>query len=209
MCRRTPSVQSPVAASTNAPEQIDWYPWMPCRSSASRPRPMRRNLDAPLKPLLAVGKLGFPTDGMLTISAKTDPAGSAAPLLFAGTIPITQIIYQGHSLPDTFDMGATQTTLNPPFAKLFPDLIRSGKDQNHDMQGISGTTVQHSVSILSLTLQFGRKLELTPAIILLDQTSKASSWAAANFGYDLMQQARPFTLDFRRMKVEFPSHCLL
>jgi hypothetical protein len=53
--------------------------------------------------------------------------------------------------------------------------------------------------------QFGREVDLTPAVILLDQTTGASAWAAANLGYDLMQQARPFTLNFRRMKIESPS----
>jgi hypothetical protein len=34
---------------------------------------------------------------------------------------------------------------------------------------------------------------------------RASAWAGANLGFDLMQQARPFAVDFSEMKIEFPS----
>ena len=158
-----------------------------------------------IQPLLGLGRLTFEASGMLTINKKDEPVATTEPLLFVGTSPITQIAYNDRKLPVTFDTGATQTTLNPPFAKAFPEVVLSGQRQNHDMNGLSGTAAQKSVSVPRLTLEFGHKLELAPAIILLDQTTRASAWADANLGFDLMLQARPFTVDFREMKIEFPS----
>lgn len=156
-----------------------------------------------IQPLAALGKLSFQADGMLTISGSTNPAAATLPLMFVGTSPITQIKYGGRMLPVTFDMGATQTTFNPPFAKLFPEMVESGKKRNHDLNGISGKTVQPSISVPKLSLWFGRDVKLAPATILLDKTTDSSGWAAANLGYDVMQQARPFTVDFQAMKIEF------
>jgi hypothetical protein len=156
-----------------------------------------------IQPLLALGTLSFHTDGTLRVADKAEPSVTTAPLLFEGELPLTQINYKGRPLTVTFDMGATQTTIDPPFAKLYPELLRGGSSESHTLNGLSGTTAQRSVSLPHLDFQFGREVDLTPAVILLDQTTGASAWAAANLGYDLMQQARPFTLNFRRMKIEF------
>jgi predicted aspartyl protease len=156
-----------------------------------------------IQPLLALGTLSFQTDGMLRIADKAERSATTAPLLFDGALPLTQIDYEGRPLTVTFDMGATQTTFDPPFAKLYPELLQRGSSESHTLNGLSGTTAQRSVSLPYLDFRFGREVHLAPAIILLDQTTGASAWAAANLGYDLMRQARPFTLDFRRMKIEF------
>ncbi len=159
-----------------------------------------------IQPLSALGSLSFHANETLTISHNTGRTVTTAPLLFVGTSSLTQIVYEGRALTVTLDMGATQTTFNPPFAKLFPEVVRTGTNQNHDLRGLSKRTVQASVSVSHLKFRFGRKVELDPAIILLDETTGSSAWAAANLGYDVMQQARPFTLDFRGMKIEFTSH---
>ena len=158
-----------------------------------------------IQPLVALGRLSFQAREMLAISGRSMKALSTSPLLFAGTSPLTQILYKGTALTVTLDTGATQTTLNPPFAKLFPDLIRDGQHQSHSLNGVSGTTDQQSVSVPHLTLKLGRNVELTPAIVLLNQTTGNSAWAAANMGYDLLQQAKPFTLDFDKMVIELPT----
>ena len=158
-----------------------------------------------IQPLLALGTLTFRPDDTLEIDGNAEPGATTAPLLFDGAMPLTQIKYRGKPLTVTFDCGATQTTLNPPFATLYSQLIRSGTQQNHDMNGLAGTTARSSVSLPHLPLTFGRKVDLAPAIILIDQTTGTSSWAAANFGYDLMQQARPFTIDFHHMLITFPT----
>jgi predicted aspartyl protease len=158
-----------------------------------------------IQPLSALGSLSFQANETLTISHNTARTVTTAPLLFVGTSTLTQIVYQGRTLPVTLDMGATQTTFNPPFAKLFPEVVRTGTNQNHDLRGLSKSTVQPSVSLPHLKFQFGRKVELDPATILLNQTTDSSAWAAANLGYDVMHQAKPFTLDFRRMKIGFTA----
>lgn len=158
-----------------------------------------------IQAIVALGKLSFQANEMLTINGKTEPSNTAAPLMFVGTLPLTQIAYRGRPLTVTFDTGATQTTLNRPFATAFPDLVQDRKTQSHDMNGLSGTTAQRSVSLPRLTFNFGRDVELAPATILLDQTTDASDWASANLGYDLIRQAEPLTLDFRRMKIDFTT----
>jgi hypothetical protein len=156
-----------------------------------------------IQPLLALGTLSFETDGTLRVADKAERSATTVPLLFDGELPLTRIDYEGRPLTVTFDMGATQTTVDPPFAILYPELVRSGSSESHRLNGLSGATAQRSVSLPDLDFRFGREVHLAPAIILLDQTTGTSAWAAANLGYDLMRQARPFTLDFRRMKIEF------
>lgn len=156
-----------------------------------------------IQAILGLGKLSFQAHEMLTINGKSAPSNTTAPIMFVGTLPITQVAYRGRPITVTLDTGATQTTLNPPFSTLFPDLVRGQRPQSHDMNGLAGTTAQRSVTVPRLAIKFGREVELAPAIILLDQTTGASAWSSANLGYDLIRQAEPFTLDFRRMKFEF------
>jgi predicted aspartyl protease len=156
-----------------------------------------------IQPLLALGTLGFYADGRLQIGGEAARTGATEPLLFDGAMPITQIAYQGKELTVTLDVGATQTTLNPLFAKNYPELISRGNKEIHDLNGLSGTTALHSVSLPYLDFTFGREVHLAPATILLDQTTGSSSWTVSNLGYDVMQQARPFVIDFRHMKITF------
>jgi len=158
-----------------------------------------------IQPLQALGMLGFRRDSTLSIGATTEPASNAIPLLFDGELPLSRVVYHEQQLTVTLDLGATQTTLNPPFAKLFPEVLKEGRSESHTLSGISGNTDQRSVSLPSLNLTFGRQVDLSPANILLDETNGTSAYTAANLGYDLMQQARPFTIDFHRMLVTFPA----
>ena len=157
-----------------------------------------------IQPLLALGTLSFRKDGYLYIGGKAEPASTTAPLLFDGEMPLSQIVYRGRPLTVTFDMGATQTILNPPFGKLYPEVLKQGKTESHTLNGISGSTSQRSVSLPHLEMVFGRQVDLSPATILLDEANGARAYAAANLGYDLMQQAIPFTIDFHRMLITFP-----
>ena len=159
-----------------------------------------------IQPLIALGSLGFELGGKLRVGGKTKTSMAEAPLLFDGAMPLAQIVYQGKPITVTFDSGATQTTFNPPFVNLFPDILRAGTNITHAMNGISGTTEQRASNIPQLVFAFGREVRLSPATILLDETSASSAWAAANLGYDSMQQAVPFTIDFRQMKVVFDAH---
>lgn len=156
-----------------------------------------------IQPLLALGTLGFRPDGMLSVGGKAQTGATTEPLLFDGEMPLTQISYRDKTLPVTFDVGATQTTFNPPFAKLYPGLLQEGMNESHTLNGLSGSTVKRSVSLPRLVLSFGREVTLAPATILLDQTGESSGWSAANLGYDVVQQARPLTINFRDMRIDF------
>lgn len=155
-----------------------------------------------IQPLLAMGSIRFQSE-TLEIGGKSGSGSKTVPLLFDRAMPLTQIIYQAKPLTVTFDVGATQTTLNSSFAKLYPELLKTGARERHDMNGLSGTTARNSISVPDLAFTFGRRVDLAPATILTDQTTGTSIWAAANLGYDLMQQARPFTIDFQSMRILF------
>jgi Aspartyl protease len=162
-----------------------------------------------IQPLLALGAIAFERDATLQIAVESHPQANSVPLLFDGAIPLTQITCQGHLLPVTFDTGAVNTSFNPPLAKFFPELTKTGKTENHDLNGISGTTAQRSVSLPNLSFDFGRPIRIQPATILLDPTTEQSAWAAANLGFDAMLQAAPFILNFRKMTIDFlpaPGH---
>ena len=156
-----------------------------------------------IQPLLALGTLAFNKDDTLSLDGRALTAARTVPLLFDGPLPLSRITYKGRTMTVTFDMGATQTTLNPPFVKLFPQLLDLSRLESHTLNGISGSTAQRSASLDHLELVFGHHVDLSPATILLDQTTGTSAYAAANLGYDLMQQAPPCTMDFRRMLIPF------
>lgn len=158
-----------------------------------------------IQPLLALGTLEFRKDGTLRIGGQAEMGSVTAPILFAGEMPLSQIAYRNRSYTVTFDMGATQTTFGPIFAKLYPEVLKQGKGERHTMNGISGSTNQRSVSLAHLKLLFGRQVDLSPATILLDETTGSSAYAVANLGYDLMQQAKPFTIDFHQRRIDFPT----
>jgi len=120
-------------------------------------------------------------------------------------MPLSQITYESRLLPVTFDLAAVHTIFNPHLAALFPALIKTGKSENHSLNGVSGTTIQRSIWLADFEFQFGRQVRLAPVTILLDQTTCESAWTAANLGFDSIQQGRPFVLNFRKMSLEFPS----
>jgi hypothetical protein len=78
--------------------------------------------------------------------------------------PLTQIRYRGRMLTVTLGTGATQTTLNPLFGKLFPELLQQRTADGYALNGLSGTSVQRSITLPHLALTFGRDVELAPAI---------------------------------------------
>ena len=80
-----------------------------------------------IQPLLALQTLTFGARDTLSFAGENGTASHSSPLLFDGAFPLTQVVFQGRPLTVTFDMGATQTTLNPPFAKTFPHILAERK----------------------------------------------------------------------------------
>ena len=62
--------------------------------------------------------------------------------------------------------------------------------------------MQDAVEIPHLTFTLAdRNVQLSPATVLLNKTTGTSVWAAGNFGFDLLRQAEPITIDFRDMRL--------
>jgi hypothetical protein len=95
------------------------------------------------------------------------------------------------------------TTLNPAFAKLFPDLVKQGTVKNYKLTGVGGSTEERSSIVPSVGFEFGRPVTLSPATIFLSDEKISHVWAAGNLGFDLMEKALPLTIDFPHMRVEF------
>jgi hypothetical protein len=117
--------------------------------------------------------------------------------------PVTQVGFAGQTLTFTFDTGATSTTLNPAFGRLFPATVKEGTIKSHKLTGLGGSTEQISSVVPSLTFEFGRHVNLISATVFLSDGNISQVWAAGNLGFDLMQQALPMTIDFTHMRIEF------
>jgi predicted aspartyl protease len=122
------------------------------------------------------------------IAGTADTEASSSPLAFYQSQPVTQMSFEGKELTFTLDTGATHTTLNPPFAKAFPETIALGEKKQHTLTGVGGSTMQLSVAIEKprFTLA-GKTTVLSPATVLLQKTTDPSGWAAGNLGYDLIR----------------------
>ncbi len=135
------------------------------------------------------------------IAGPVDTEAQSSPLVFYQNQPVTQMEFQGKRLIFTLDTGAVHTTLNPPFADLFRDVIALGEKKEHTLTGVGGSTTQHSTVIRSLRFTLaGKPVDLAPATVLLQKTTDPSTWAFGNLGYDLIRQTAPFTIDFRAMQ---------
>lgn len=139
-----------------------------------------------IQPLLALQTLTFGADDTLSFARKDKTAFHSLPLLFDGALPLTQVAFQGQSLTVTFDMGATQTTLNPPFAKMFPKILADGKSESHLLNGISGSTHQNSVRYPALFVVMRKSVNIGEcSIVARLQCARRPRWkpqACSRFG---------------------------
>jgi predicted aspartyl protease len=152
--------------------------------------------------LLALQKFSWGADKTFVIgpksSQKTLPHSD---LCFDGQHPVAQVQYEGRRLSFTLDTGATNTDLYPPFAEMFPDLMRgAGKIDSYKMEGAGGTKILDAALLPSLPLSIGGfPVVLKPAGILREFTVENSKFFHGNLGIDLLQQAHKTTFDFGAM----------
>jgi predicted aspartyl protease len=151
--------------------------------------------------LRALGTISVNKGGQVEIGATPSVAAPSSPMVFCDAMPVVQMDTEGKTLSFTLDTGAVHTTLNPPFASAFPKLVEGGEKKEHTLTGMSGSSQQHLavISQARFTLA-GKQVVLSPATVLLQQTTETSAWAAGNLGYDLIRQMAPFTIDFRTMR---------
>lgn len=139
-------------------------------------------------------------NGEIEVGGKSHLGAKGSPFVFYQSQPVIQMSFQGKPLDYTMDTGAGHTTLNPLFATTFPQVVEVGESKSHSLTGFGGTTIQKSVEIKELSFTLGAvKVTLSPATVILTNTTNMSTWVAGNLGYDLIRQAQPFTLDFHKM----------
>jgi predicted aspartyl protease len=156
--------------------------------------------------LLASGSLRIERNGHLVFGAiEPSPKENSNPLAFDQKTPLVQIHLNGKPLTFCLDTGAETTYLYKAFADAFPSLMGIGKHQQRKLTGISGSIMQESVELPSVSFRVSKdkNVELAPAFVILKTTTDASNWAAGNLGLDLLDQALPVTIDFRSMQITF------
>jgi len=152
--------------------------------------------------LLALQRFTWGADRKFEVGPKSlNKAVPHADLCFDGQHPVAQLQYEHRTLAFTLDTGATNTDLYPPFAKMFPELIRAAaKTDSYKMEGAGGAKTLNAAVLPSLRLSIGGfPVVLKPAGVLLEPTVENSKFFHGNLGIDLLQQAHKTTFDFRAM----------
>ena len=149
--------------------------------------------------LLAFERFTWDADRKFEIGAK--PISGDVPhssLCFDGNTPAAQIKFENHEIAFILDTGATNTDLFPPFAALFPEIIRTGKKtDSYKMEGVGSSKEMEAATLESLHFELGNfPVVLSPAQVLLKPTGESSKFFQGNLGIDLLQQAKKVTFDF-------------
>jgi hypothetical protein len=152
--------------------------------------------------LLALQRFVWRADKKFEIDPKSSSGNPSQPNLCFhehGVLALMQ--FEDHNLTLRLDTGATTTDLYPPFAELFPELIRSGsKTESYRMEGVGGAKNMNAAILESLRMSIGGfPITLKPANVLLTHTTEASQYLQGNLGMDLLQQAHRTIFDFKKM----------
>lgn len=165
------------------------------------PKEMHRGLIG-LPILIAMRSIRWTPNGDFEFDFPSTQPTEPSNLLFHELNPIVQVVAGGQKLDFTLDTGATDTDLNPLFAKAFPDLISSGKKETHAITGVGGSNNYESVLLPSVSFSIGGKaVALVPAHVSVAQGLGGVSIWAGNLGNDLLNQAKAVTIDFRVMSL--------
>lgn len=164
--------------------------------------PPSQHLVVGIQVLRALGNIAIDRSGRIILAGRSHTRAPGIPIAFNQSQPVLQMRFHGIPLNYTIDTGATHTSLNPLFAARFPNTLRAGKQLDRNITGFAGSKTQSTVQIDNLSFELGSATVcLSPATILLKNLTNASSWAAGNLGYDLVQQLTPLVLDFDQMKL--------
>lgn len=157
-----------------------------------------------LPPLIALQTFRLAQDATLTVEPPP-PSGDVVRvnLAFSSDVPVTELRVGSTALSFELDTGAIQTLLYSEFAKRFPEIARGGDSEMHSVTGVGGSRDIPSSVVSDLHLFFGRPVTLRAGTILLSDQNVANAWASGKVGFDLVRQALPMTIDFRRMQITF------
>ena len=108
--------------------------------------------------LLALQKFFWGADKIFAIGPKSsNKTVSHADLCFDGQHPVAQVQYDGRRLAFTLDTGATNTDLYPPFAAMFPELMRgAAKTDSYKMEGAGGTKILDAAVFAVIAFEYWR-----------------------------------------------------
>jgi len=153
--------------------------------------------------LLALQSLRVEKENRIVIGEGPASKVQAFPLAFNDATPVVQVLLDGKPLSFFLDTGAAHTWLYKPFADAFPERMKEGKTETYTIRGVSGSSMQESLELPSVTFPFAQGVELASATVIMTTPTDASRWAAGNLGFNLLVKALPFTIDFRAMELSF------
>ena len=151
--------------------------------------------------LIALGAFRIEKDDRVEILSNSKSTAKNLPIVFNGASSVAQIGLSGKSLSIIFDTGAARSYLYPPIIAAVPDLAPSARRQYQNVTGASGSSLQEVLIMPPVNLFLGKSVVLSPATVLLRVNTGDSKWAAGILGFDLISQALPITVDFRRMQI--------
>lgn len=107
------------------------------------------------------------------------------------------------SMNFALDTGAVYTDLYTPFAKAFPDLIASGKEDSYTQHGIGSEQEFPIVQLRPVEFDLGgQSVTLSPARVLMKPSMPGNSdYFYGNLGMDLLSQGKRLAFDFRAMQL--------
>jgi len=152
--------------------------------------------------LLAMQTLRWEPNGSFSFGFRTKRENRhLSNLAFDGPMPVTQVGVEDKKLEFSLDTGETHSILYAPFAKEFPELLKTlGHKESHKLTGVAGSANYDAVVLPSVTLTLGGfATRLAPASVLTQDSSDKSSSFPGNLGRDLLHQAQTITFDFHAM----------
>jgi predicted aspartyl protease len=152
--------------------------------------------------LLGLQTVRWGADGTLEVAFRTARKRlPEANLCFDGATLGVEAGYGERKLDLVLDTGSTSTDLWPAFAKEFAGIVEStGKRDTRKVTGVGSSVDVEAVTLPEATIRIGGlDTVLRPAHVLL--SSVGSERYHGRLGFDLLQQARRVTLDFKSMRL--------
>lgn len=100
----------------------------------------------------------------------------------------------------TFDTGATESQLYPPFGRAHPALVAKAARVRQGIAGAGGSTQVESSNVGSVTIEIVRRTVTLTGVSLLDAMPRIAPGSAisGNLGQDVLRGLGTVTIDFER-----------
>jgi Aspartyl protease len=124
-------------------------------------------------------------------------------LAFESLSPLIAVEVAGRRLSFEFDTGGEATTLWPPFAEEFPELLQDARKTSQKISGATGGVNLEAAILPELRMRLaGFPVVISDVSALRSPTVPASNFHHGLIGMDTLSKADEVTLDFRAMRLD-------